>query len=352
MKKQWKLDNKGMTLLEVIVAFAIFAIAATILITGFNGALKVMGNSEAIKDASQKNASGLEIEGSPLDKIEGVAVEILGSDPKQIEFGKNKEYKISGVFQTATSKKQNDQTEMSLKMFEPDTKVLVTPMVPTPPKDEDREIKIPSNDRAYYDIGGILDVGSFITEAKGAFAQEIFNEYKNKNFIFKNGVVTKTQLFDSPSHQPATPYIENLYFSNSEPFRFGLSGMVSYSVKFLYIGNSDQESSFTFNINYKWDESEIIKNGTNTFVLNSYDEKKDTILYLPQKLTIKIKKHVDSSDKGIVKSVILFPGYYSIPNGFDLLEIGYSEEKYNEFLNYKKDYSIDDLKKLGIDILS
>ena len=67
---------------------------------------------------------------------------------------------------------------------------------------------------------------------------------------------------------------------------------------------------------------------------------------------MKIKKHVDSSDKGIVKSVILLPGYYSIPNGFDLLEIGYSEEKYNEFLNYKKDYSIDDLKKLGIDILS
>lgn len=132
MKKQWKLDNKGMTLLEVIVAFAIFAIAATILITGFNGALKVMGNSEAIKDASQKNASGLEISGSPLEEIEGVTVKILDSDPKQIEFGKNKEYKISGVFQTATSKKQNDETEMSLKMFEPDTKVLVTPTVPTP----------------------------------------------------------------------------------------------------------------------------------------------------------------------------------------------------------------------------
>ncbi|MEG1106977.1 MAG: prepilin-type N-terminal cleavage/methylation domain-containing protein, partial [Eubacterium sp.] len=60
MQKKWKLNNKGMTLLEVIVAFAIFAVAATILFAGFNGAFKVIQNSNAIKDASQGSAGELE----------------------------------------------------------------------------------------------------------------------------------------------------------------------------------------------------------------------------------------------------------------------------------------------------
>lgn len=82
MKKQWKLDNKGMTLLEVIVAFAIFAIAATILITGFNGALKVMGNSEKIKNASQESASLVEIQDT--EPSSGKAILDIGEETYEV----------------------------------------------------------------------------------------------------------------------------------------------------------------------------------------------------------------------------------------------------------------------------
>lgn len=131
MKKQWKLDNKGMTLLEVIVAFAIFAIAATILITGFNGALKVMGNSEAIKDASQKNVSGLDVSGTTFEQMEGLKdiTSVTKDENTVLTFDG---YKISGTLITATTAKANDKIDMSLKMFEPDTEALVTPTVPTP----------------------------------------------------------------------------------------------------------------------------------------------------------------------------------------------------------------------------
>lgn len=138
MKKQWKLDNKGMTLLEVIVAFAIFAIAATILITGFNGALKVMGNSEAIKNASQGNASGLDVYGTTFEQMEGLKdlTQITKDENTVLTFNG---YKIFGTLITATTAKTNDQTEMSLKMFEPDTEVLVTPTVPEPNKKPEPE---------------------------------------------------------------------------------------------------------------------------------------------------------------------------------------------------------------------
>lgn len=120
MKKQWKLDNKGMTLLEVIVAFAIFAIAATILITGFNGALKVMGNSAAIKDASQQSASDIELENA--DKKLGT-----------ISFVSNvQNYTLKGTFYIAeTLKKNNDGGAVLQRSFV--INKLDVPEIPSPP---------------------------------------------------------------------------------------------------------------------------------------------------------------------------------------------------------------------------
>lgn len=114
MKKQWKLDNKGMTLLEVIVAFAIFAIAATILITGFNGALKVMGNSAAIKDASQQSASDVEIQDEKARKSAGEATFDIGETT----------HKVQGTYYLAEiekNKESPDEGSIIQEEFVPDT---------------------------------------------------------------------------------------------------------------------------------------------------------------------------------------------------------------------------------------
>ena len=128
MKKQWKLDNKGMTLLEVIVAFAIFAIAAPILITGFIGALKVMGNSEKIKNASQENTGKLNAVGaSALEEFEGLKNSEITETKGSLSF--TSDYSVPGIFYTATS---TEKTDMNMKMFQPDGSALVVPTVEIP----------------------------------------------------------------------------------------------------------------------------------------------------------------------------------------------------------------------------
>ncbi len=145
MKKQWKLDNKGMTLLEVIVAFAIFAIAATILITGFNGALKVMGNSEKIKNASQENTGKLNAVGaSALEEFEGLQNSEITTIPEKssettmltLTFDKNK-YAVPGRFYIATS---TEKTDMDMKMFQPEDSIkLSMPSLEIPNKEGKKE---------------------------------------------------------------------------------------------------------------------------------------------------------------------------------------------------------------------
>lgn len=143
MKKQWKLDNKGMTLLEVIVAFAIFAIAATILITGFNGALKVMGNSEKIKNASQENTGKLNAVGAEaLKEFEGLQDSDITETDSPLKLKFDSVYSVPGTFYTATSKEKPD---MDMKMFQPDGDIskLSRPSLDVPKKPEDEEEEKP-----------------------------------------------------------------------------------------------------------------------------------------------------------------------------------------------------------------
>lgn len=126
-----------MTLLEVIVAFAIFAIAATILITGFNGALKVMGNSEAIKNASQENTGKLNAVGaSALEEFEGLKDSEITKNEGLLKLKFESVYALPGTFYTATSK---EKTDMDMKMFQPDGDRMITPPLVTVPKKDGEE---------------------------------------------------------------------------------------------------------------------------------------------------------------------------------------------------------------------
>lgn len=307
MKKQWKLDNKGMTLLEVIVAFAIFAIAATILITGFNGALKVMGNSEAIKDASQGNASGLEISGSPLDAIEGVTVEILEGDPDRISFGS---YSISGVFRTATSNKKNDGMEMSLKMFEPDTKVLVTPTVPTPEPTTPKPTPDDPDAPPYSEKTGTADN---IFKNSGGFTGEVMDGE------FGIGVIEKTVNFNQNSGKTSYEYIlRQLLFLADPPFRYNNANMI-FDLDFLEIDNG---------FSYDSTSSEAL------YIKNQYSPQKknrgNILVYFKEDILIK-----DSKKKR--EDISIASGYYlvKVPEGKADTGIDIVRTKSVDWLNWK-----------------
>lgn len=379
MKKQWKLDNKGMTLLEVIVAFAIFAIAATILITGFNGALKVMGNSESIKNASQKNASGLDVYGTTFEQMEGLKdlTQITKDENTVLTFDG---YKISGALITATTAKTNDKTEMSLKMFEPDTNSLITPTVPTPSEPSPASLipKIPDKGSnavdAYYnpdpdlkwdiynpDKGQTESVDGFYIGYGGYFESNRFNNYTNKytDKLYK-GVITTTPdvlTYMNFGDDKYFKYFKQLYFINENPINYiGVPGESRFVVNFVYLGseNGDENRKNTI---------AMINNGkneTSKFILKAYEtyNKLDpytptsgkVLLYLPKDLTINAygKTKYGERDDKIINTATLPAGFYSVPDQTDILEVAYDKNKFNQFLTYKTVPTAKELETMGI----
>ena len=272
MKKQWKLDNKGMTLLEVIVAFAIFAIAATILITGFNGALKVMGNSEKIKNASQENTGKLNAVGaSALEEFEGLQNSEITETKGSLSF--TSDYSVPGIFYTATS---TEKTDMNMKMFQPDGSALVVPTVETPKKEED-EKDVP--DPVVPDEGGNVGYNNAIFNNAGHFNKDLKN--------YSIGVITNSQKLaqNSQSTEKVTQ-IRQLYFT-AQPTAIEVKNTsVSLDIDFLYIGGNLDTS--------KNSSSLILTNNASLKETN----KKAVLLYFNQKTTI-------GSTVGIEKSYYL-----------------------------------------------
>lgn len=369
MKKQWKLDNKGMTLLEVIVAFAIFAIAATILITGFNGALKVMGNSEAIKDASQKNASGLE---SPLSAIEGVTVETLdGPGLNELSYKTESgghDFRIKGKFVQATTKKTNDQAEMNMILFEAEKQ---TPPMPSPSVKPDGpvEINLPNREVAYYDDKTQYPYDTYVVNNTGVFNKSVFDTMAKKGSddpkvkpfgqYFQALVVDKAPNY--PAHATVQgPYepVQQIYFTSKVPMTFSSNGGISYAVRLCYLGSKVSEDNIIeIKVTYDKEKPENIvkEQETNQLIFNSYEKKNNTILYLPNQLTIKAECN-NSPDGVQVKKVVLNAGYYSLPGNTDLFETIYKESEKNKYFDssqngyYRPNITREELEDLGITI--
>ena len=293
MKKQWKLDNKGMTLLEVIVAFAIFAIAATILITGFNGALKVMGNSEKIKNASQENTGKLNAVGaSALEEFEGLKNSEITETKGSLSF--TSDYSVPGIFYTATS---TEKTDMNMKMFQPDGSALVVPTVEIPKKEEDEK-----------------DVPDPVVPDEGenvGYNDEIFNSagHFNKNLNNYNiGVITNQQkLAQSSQSTEKVTQIRQLYFT-AQPIAIQVKNTsVPLDIDFLYIGGNLETSENSSSL--------ILTNNASLKETN----KNAVLLYFNQKTTI-------GSTIGVEK------GYYLLnagEKGVNILTM--TKEKFDAF---------------------
>ncbi|WP_392887711.1 prepilin-type N-terminal cleavage/methylation domain-containing protein [Eubacterium limosum] len=370
MKKQWKLDNKGMTLLEVIVAFAIFAIAATILITGFNGALRIMGNSAIIKDTSQANASGIE-SGSPLDTIEGATVTTL-EKPKYLSFSiKDLSFTINGAYQIASAPKRNDGLTMSMVAFKVDD--LTPPAVPSPPVKESETDMVPAvptlnSNEAYYNPDPRKEVeeqdpdnSSIINKVLITYFEKYTGILKNGSFndnsyyikeVGKNlhkGVVTVTVQKYNTALTIAGPddHLRQLFFTNQIPFELSGAGAgLMYVTDFIYLGNNGKD-----NIN----SPTIIKTYGNQYnhsslIFRSYfnmdEEKLDpykvyedhtALIYLPKKLEIQV--YGNQSFEGKFSEFSIPAGYYEVPCGTDIIKITYDKNEFEKYTLPKSEKS-------------
>ncbi|CAK7013993.1 MAG: hypothetical protein EUB_01835 [Eubacterium sp.] len=337
MKKQWKLDNKGMTLLEVIVAFAIFAIAATILITGFNGALKVMGNSEAIKNASQGNASGLE---SPLEVIEeeGYKVETL-EEPKEIRVTINgSKYLIKGKYKKATTTKTSDKMDMSMMLFVADEQMSAPePEKPTPPSSQDKIPTVPvkSDKDAYWTPDPDLKSNNynFYFNNDGRLETSSFNAWDSNGYVktygeLYKGVITNQIALTTNAGEVNSEYLQQLFFISEEPFIGKMDGKVKYNVEFMYLDGNKMSIAQCFN-RY----TNAITQRTTSIKLSSFDtDNKTTILYLAQNMTITVNCYYDDNNSLYKTFVTVLPkGYYEVPNNTDILKAAYEPVEYAKY---------------------
>lgn len=376
MKKQWKLDNKGMTLLEVIVAFAIFAIAAVILMSGFNVALRVMGNSNEIKEASQTNAGKLNVKDSGLETLESLEKSELSTmeGPLKIiqdaDLVNKKNFVIPGTFHIATSK---DKNNMSLKLFEPDTSRLQTPVVPTPQPEVSEEKKVPAvpnNIEAYYNPDDRYLEKVYNPEKVGWDEKAITYFESNGELITKKmkpgsyyidtvgdtltkGVVSNTiEASNNWIIARDQEHLKQLFFINQIPFKFtSKGGGLMYVTDFLYLGSNNKDSADTSNvIKIFGDENKqnrchlvlrSIKRSEDEFdnLENPIDPKAvfadhTALLYLPKTLEIKVYTDWKLEDESTVirdYDKTIPAGYYEVPCGTDVLSAVYDETEFSKY---------------------
>ncbi|MDD2414788.1 MAG: prepilin-type N-terminal cleavage/methylation domain-containing protein, partial [Eubacteriaceae bacterium] len=262
MKRVRKLMNKqdGMTLVEVIVALVLFVFVFMILLYGINSALKVMGNANAINNATQSDASKLETLNSSLESSGKATLTPLGNALKITEDGKT--YTVAGQFKVATTQKTNDQTDLSLTYFD-SKKAAATKPVPTvgpvPTTSGDKAVVVPdpgtdaNKDNKYYAYYS-PDGDNTIMSGAGVFQTWLFNHndggwsafYYGKYGSLTKGVTTESYLTNENTENPRFEYLQQLYFINNEPFKFQgggtQSGIYGFYLNFLYVGTTDADT--------------------------------------------------------------------------------------------------------------
>lgn len=363
-------DNRGMTLMEVIVALMLFVFVFLILGYGINSALKVMGNANAINNATQSNASGLESLGTSLESSQKATLTPLGNKLLINNCA------LNGKFETATTSKTNDGTSMTLTLFQPAAPSATVPLptLTAEPASEGRVV-VPTfeSKKAYYSPDttytlsfihndGMLDLGAGFNNS----GPNTYISYYGSDL--GQGVVPGTMAVTWPvtsSQNAASTYLPKLFFINTTPFTFrGNSASISFAVKFLYLGDGTNDFTLPFDIyytpeNYKFENYTFDSIQPDKFVLYSYNNNVDTILYLPSNMTLEAKANSrwgEQMDSKYDKSITINSGYYKLPNNTDLLSAVYNtteHDKYSKTVSnggYKVNYSdiADYLTSIGV----
>ena len=350
-------DNRGMTLMEVIVALMLFVFVFLILGYGINSALKVMGNANAINNATQSNASGLESLGTSLESSQKATL-----TPLENKLLINN-CALNGKFETATTSKTNDGTSMTLTLFQPAAPSATVPLPTlTAEPTTDKTVVVPSkgtekenSGNAYYSPDTDYNNKTFISSQGQLIGENEFGNwngtYDSKYGVLHKGVTSSQFTTTYVVNNTANKYLQQLFFINSEPFVFShnWTGGFVFSVDFIYIGNGNDKTLTTVETYYyeygtSNSHTYSFQNAT-SLIIKPYTSGSHTILYLPQDWKLITKPTtVKYTDDGTLteypsESHVIPAGYYDLPDGTDLLKAAYDDTTYNTILSYKKSYS-------------
>ncbi|MBQ0014497.1 MAG: type II secretion system protein [Oscillospiraceae bacterium] len=126
------LNNKGMTLVEVVLAIVILGIGAMMLAEGFSAAARMTNRATHYRNASVATSSTLEVEEVVESKDPKVSVDL---DYKDASSGITIKYKKNGVDNTLTLPGQyaisnETNTDLTYREFCPDNFSFVVPAEP------------------------------------------------------------------------------------------------------------------------------------------------------------------------------------------------------------------------------
>lgn len=376
MKKNLLKDTGGMTLIEMIVAFSIFAVAMTILAGGFLFANRMINSSNEYKEASQKGTSLLE-QVNQLDKIneldsnalpqnisrkEPVASKISlkvqdGSEVKDISlkgnyyFSENtgREDVTQEVFVADAGKKPDNPSDSDPKNYE------YIPQIPT--------------EKAYFDEG--VKAEYLFMDRNGYFLINNINnmdgESEEKDIKYNKGVVKQLVEFldqeltqnDKLEKRLECERISQLFFIHQgEPFKFELNARHYYNLDFLYLG--DNENPISINGIVKKDISDKVTE-ENAFILKNYvsEDKKDslvgTLVYLPKEATINVnvteyilsEKDGQKHEQPKLYTAKLEKGFYLLSDQTDLLKAAYVKDERDKYYKTLENggFKITDMEK-------
>ena len=303
------MDNRGMTLIEVTVALVLFVFVFAILAYGINSAIKVMGKSVNIKNASQLSSS--KIENNSIANPNAVTVAINNKN-------------VNGNIYTATASSGGGGLESTV-----DYKVFIanpaqtTKTIPS--------VKLPAIDGTDAYLAGYGEVTykngtySFTTnrqfiQTNGQFEEGTYLEIKDRlnGYVFgkaiTNTTVNVSGIVSSNGTSGTIQYIRAVFFNNNIPFNFLSSGdnnngSATYNVDFASIGEAATNT--------------IYANNTQHLIFGS-----KTLIYLWGDITVKDKSENTAPNT-------LKKGYYLVPDGssLDLVQAAYDNTQYNALTN-------------------
>lgn len=301
--------NDGMTLVEVIVAFAIFAIAILILASGLSISGKPMMNSAQNRDAGQQSSSNVETL-SDVTETEGTAI------IKVLPGGVAKN--LQGVYKKGTTEKSIDAETVSMEEF------VLSKSTSTPIPNTNLEGKALFNSSKYY--------GSPAKEFPGILqdnGQIEYNKYNQINAYLETcGMSKLTQVALDETlniksnidlNQP--DYVNHVFFLASAPFMFtGNDAALTISkVNFICMGSTTADSAVSANIVYQ-----SYNNGSwngitqqNKFTINaksngSTNNQNGTILWFPRKMTITFNLKSQDLQYSATQKVEIDSGFYQL----------------------------------------
>lgn len=373
-------DNRGMTLIEVTVALVLFVSVFAIMMFGMQGALKVMGVSNAIKEAGSESQSALELNNvTPV--VGNISFTGMNGDLSA---------KVALYSKDTTKKSLNSNVTVNMKTLVAASSVdsnnkkvpLVTatpPNAPSEPVVTDATVNVPSYNEAYYAIGTnatqderkakhqypydnyiTLNTGTFVTAAFDGMAQQ--SDYNYQTFGKYLSSLTLTYTVPYTTHGTVQDKYQNLqalYFIKDVPFSCTSNGGIAYSLNFLYLGDKDSTNNklSIYTVYHIDDTSTFARTDKvegqefNQFIVNSFDSGENIILYVAEDITITNTKH-DYHNADTTSTTILPKGYYSLPSGTNILSIAFNDSDYKTFMSYKVDYNAvkDRLKTIGISV--